>query len=155
MKPPRPESKRHHRPKVLRLEGPCEPMAPTSVFTKRLLASTGVAFGVIAFSLVIGVVGYHELVHSGTWIDCIYSASMILGGMGPVGKDPADDAGKLFASAYAIYSGVMLLTSVGILMSPAIHRIMHHFHVPVDDDGGDDAPEAPKTPKTPKPGKPA
>jgi hypothetical protein len=127
-------------------------MAPASVFTKRLLASTSVAFVVIGVSLVIGVVGYHELVHSGTWIDCVYSASMILGGMGPVGKDPTEDAGKLFASAYAIYSGVTLLTSVGILLSPAIHRIMHHFHVPVDDDGGDDAPEAKQAPK---PGKPA
>jgi hypothetical protein len=136
----------------MRLEGPCDPMAPTSIFTKRLLVSTGVAFSGIAISLAIGVVGYHALVHSGTWIDCIYSASMILGGMGPVGKDPADDVGKLFASAYAIYSGVTLLTSVGILLSPAIHRIMHHFHVAVDEDGDDDAPEAKPAPK---PGKPA
>jgi hypothetical protein len=126
-------------------------MAPTSVFTKRLLVSTSVAFCGIAISLAIGVVGYHELVHSGTWIDCVYSASMILGGMGPVGKDPTDDAGKLFASAYAIYSGVTLLTSVGILLSPAIHRIMHHFHVPVDEDGDDDAPEAKTAPKQGKP----
>ncbi len=153
MRPPRPETRRHHRHKVLRLEGPCEPIAPAGVFTKRLLVSTSVAVGVISISLVIGVVGYHELVHSGTWIDCVYSASMILGGMGPVGKDPTDDLGKLFASAYAIYSGVTLLTSVGILLSPAIHRVMHHFHVPVDDDdGSDDAPEAKRASK---PGKPA
>lgn len=142
MRPPRPEARRHRHPKVLRLEGPCEPMAPAGVFTKRLLVSTGVAVGVITVSLAIGVVGYHELVHSGTWVDSIYSASMILGGMGPVGKDPTNDVGKLFASAYAIYSGVTLLTSVGILLSPAIHRVMHHFHVPVDDDS-DDEPAAP------------
>lgn len=137
MRPPRPESRRQRRHRVLRLEGPCEPMAPPAVFTKRLLASTGVAFVVIAISLAIGVVGYHQLVHSGTWIDCVYSASMILGGMGPVGKDPTDDAGKLFASMYAIYSGVTLLTSVGILLAPAIHRVLHHFHVPVDDEADD------------------
>lgn len=117
-------------------------MAPRGIFTQRLVASTGVAVIVIGFSLAIGVVGYHELVHSGTWIDCLYSASMILGGMGPVGKDPTDDAGKIFASAYAIYSGVTLLTSVGILLSPAIHRVLHHFHVPVDDEAGDDADNA-------------
>jgi len=28
---------------------------------------------------------------------------------------------------------VMLLASVGVLLAPALHRILHHFHLPTDD----------------------
>jgi len=59
---------------------------------------------------------------------------MIMGGMGPVDPQPTTDAGKLFASFYAIYSGVMLLASVGVLLSPGLHRILHRFHLPTDDE---------------------
>ena len=59
---------------------------------------------------------------------------MILGGMGPV--DPITrPAGKWFASAYALYSGVALLTSVGIIFAPAVHRLLHAFHIEGGDDG--------------------
>jgi hypothetical protein len=57
---------------------------------------------------------------------------MILGGMGPV--DPITrSAGKWFASAYALYSGVALLTSVGLIFAPAVHRLLHRFHVETDE----------------------
>jgi hypothetical protein len=56
------------------------------------------------------------------------NASMILGGMGPV--DPiTSTAGKLFASFYALFSGVLLLTSVGILLTPIAHRLLHKLHL--------------------------
>ena len=65
------------------------------------------------------------------------NASMILGGMGPV--DPIrSTAGKLFASVYAIYSGVALLTSVGVLIAPLFHRFIHHFHLEADQASGED-----------------
>jgi hypothetical protein len=53
---------------------------------------------------------------------------MILGGMGPV-TPLQTDGGKIFASFYAIYSGVILLASVGILIAPIFHRFLHHFHL--------------------------
>jgi hypothetical protein len=53
---------------------------------------------------------------------------MILGGMGPV--DPiSSTAGKLFASGYAIYSGVFFLLIAAVLLAPVFHRLMHHFHL--------------------------
>jgi hypothetical protein len=62
------------------------------------------------------------------WIDALLNAAMILGGMGPV--NPLHTAvGKLFASFYALYSGVLLLASVGVLATPIIHRFMHRFHL--------------------------
>jgi hypothetical protein len=104
-----------------------QPLASQREFLRRLARSAAVAGVVILVSLGIGVVGYHSLVGLG-WLDALLNASMILGGMGPV--DPIrSDAGKWFASAYAIFSGIVLLTSVGVLLAPALHRFMHHFHL--------------------------
>ena len=110
-----------------------EPMASPAVFRRRLVTSGGVAAALITVSLAIGIAGYHWLVGIPDWIDCIHSASMIMGGMGPVGMPPSTVAGKLFASFYAIYSGVMLLASVGVLLTPGFHRLIHQFHLSEDD----------------------
>jgi hypothetical protein len=53
---------------------------------------------------------------------------MILGGMGPVAA-LRTDAGKLFASFYALYSGMVFLVAVGIIIAPVFHRLLHHFHL--------------------------
>ena len=58
---------------------------------------------------------------------------MILGGMGPV--DPLQTyAGKIFASVYALYSGIILLASVGVLAAPVFHRLLHRFHLELEGD---------------------
>jgi hypothetical protein len=81
---------------------------------------------VVAVSLAIGVAGYHVFEHL-PWIDSLLNASMILGGMGPV--DPMKSvAGKLFASFYALYSGLVLIGLMGLLLAPVFHRILHSFH---------------------------
>jgi hypothetical protein len=67
----------------------------------------GYAAIVVGASLGIGVAGYHWLAGFG-WVDSLLNASMLLGGMGPVGDLP-NDAAKLFASLFAFYSGVIFL----------------------------------------------
>jgi hypothetical protein len=124
---------RKRRGLLIGLERKHEPLAPLHVFRKRMLHSGGVAAGIIGVSLVIGVVGYRVLGGIESWVDCLYNASMILGGMGPV-AELHSDAGKVFASAYALYSGVVLLASVGVLLAPALHRILHHFHIETEED---------------------
>ena len=53
---------------------------------------------------------------------------MILGGMGPV--DPVrTTAGKLFASFYALYSGLVIIGVAGLLLAPVVHRYLHKFHI--------------------------
>ena len=106
-----------------------EPMATKKVFRRRLIDSGLVMVQLLAASLALGVAGYHWIVGVPDWVDCIQCASMIMGGMGPVEPQPHTPAGKLFASFYAIYSGVMLLASVGVLLAPGLHRILHRFHV--------------------------
>jgi len=114
------------------------PLPPVHVYRKRQLASLGVAGIVLGVSLAAGVAGYHWA-GGLPWLDALVNASMILGGMGPV--DPITrPAGKWFASVYALYSGVALLTSVGIIFGPALHRLLHRFHIEVFDEGeGDEA----------------
>jgi hypothetical protein len=110
-----------------------EPLAPAHVFRRRMIRSGGVAAGIILLSLAIGVIGYRVFGGLESWVDCLYNASMILGGMGPVDV-LRSDAGKVFASAYALYSGVVLLASVGVLLAPVLHRVLHHFHIETDED---------------------
>jgi hypothetical protein len=92
-----------------------------------MLASFSIAVAVIAIALGIGVLGYHHFAGL-PWIDSLLNASMILTGMGPI--DPMrSDAAKLFASLYALFSGVVFLTAVALLLSPIFHRLLHHFHL--------------------------
>ena len=109
-----------------------QPLAPRAVYHRRLAASLAAAAGVIATSLAAGTLGYRYVGGLPSWVDALYNAAMILGGMGPV-DELRTAAGKLFASFYALYSGVALLTSVGVLLAPALHRMLHRFHVEGDD----------------------
>ncbi len=85
----------------------------------------------LLFSLVVGAVGYHITANLG-WVDAFLNASMILTGMGPVDKLETDTA-KIFASFYAVYSGVSFLTFCGVLFAPIYHRFMHRFHLDLGD----------------------
>lgn len=107
------------------------PLPPRRAFVRRLGSGFLLSSGVIGLSLGIGVAGYHLVAGLG-WIDAILNASMILSGMGPV--DPMRTTGaKLFASGYAIFSGVAFLTSVGVMFAPLAHRFLHRFHLEVSE----------------------
>jgi hypothetical protein len=112
---------------LLGLEHKHQPLASPAEFNRRIMHVTGATFAVLAAWLAVGVLGYRVLAHQ-SLVDAIYNASMIMGGMGPVDVLP-DATSKLFASAYAILSGVLLLAAVGVMLSPVLHRILHRFHV--------------------------
>ncbi len=102
-------------------------MAPWPRFAKRLGLSAAVGFAVVFVALMVGVIGYHEIARL-RWIDSVLNASMILTGMGPVDPMTSTPA-KLFASAYALFSGVVFLSAVGIILAPIFHRLLHAFHI--------------------------
>jgi hypothetical protein len=104
-----------------------EPLLPKNLYYKRLFNHFSLGVYLIAASLVIGVFGYHFFEEL-NWIDSILNASMILGGMGPVDQLKTD-AGKLFASFYALFSGVVFLVTVGVIFAPVIHRFLHKLHI--------------------------
>jgi len=76
-------------------------------FVKRLLGSLAMALGLIAFVLILGIVGYHYIAGF-DWVQSLLEASMILGGMGPV-KELPNDGAKIFASVYALFSGLIFI----------------------------------------------
>ena len=71
----------------------------------------------MSVSVGIGAAGYHYFAGL-PWIDALLNAAMILTGMGPVDtlKSPA---AKLFATFYALYSGVAFLSMTAVLLAPS------------------------------------
>ena len=103
-----------------------DPVASRAQFTARMARHLAAALVFVAFSLFIGMAGYHYLERL-SWLDAFVDASMILGGMGPV--HPLDTpGGKLFAGLYALYSGLVFLVTAGVLLAPLLHRALHKFH---------------------------
>ncbi len=104
-----------------------DPLLSRTRFLARLGRSFGVTLLIVAFSLLLGGAGYHYFGQL-PWIDAVLNASMILTGMGPV--DPMRSTGaKLFATFYALYSGIAFLTMMAVLLAPIVHRLMHRFHL--------------------------
>jgi hypothetical protein len=114
-----------------------EKLLPFPRFAVRVLTSLLVALGIVVIALALGTAGYH-FIAALAWIDAILNAAMILTGMGPVATMDTT-AAKLFASAYALFSGVVFLSSVGLVFAPIFHRILHRFHL--DDSPSDDEPD--------------
>jgi len=102
-------------------------LAPFRVFVGRVARHVALGCVVIAVALSIGIAGYHWLAGL-NWIDSLLEASMILGGMGPVNPLKTDGA-KIFASIYALFSGMVLIGVMGIVLTPVVHRVLHKFHV--------------------------
>jgi hypothetical protein len=117
-----------------RYEHHSDALLPRALFVRRLWQHALLTAAVILGSLAIGILGYH-LTEDFPWLDSLLNASMILGGMGPV--DPVrTDAGKWFASAYALYSGLVVLVAASILIAPVAHRILHRMHLQADEETG-------------------
>jgi len=111
----------------MRYEHKTERLAPRPVFYRRLFGNFLLASGVLAVCLIIGVMGYRYFAGA-TWIDSFHNASMILSGMGPV-IEITSRSGKIFSSLYALFSGIVFITNIGIILAPAIHRFFHKLHL--------------------------
>jgi hypothetical protein len=104
------------------------------VFRHGLLRAGAIAGALVAVSLLVGILGYHHFAALG-WVDSFYSASMILGGMGPTEPLPSSPA-KIFAGVYALYSGLVLIASTGVVLSPFMTHVLHAFHAEDDVENG-------------------
>jgi hypothetical protein len=110
----------HHKDRLL----------PRREFVLRLGWSIAAGGGLILFSLSLGMIGYHALAGL-PWIDSFLDAAMILSGMGPV-SPLHSGAAKVFAGCYAIYCGIALIATTGVILAPVIHRSLHKFHLEWD-----------------------
>jgi len=110
-----------------------EPLLGRLKFLTRVLWHVLAAAVTLILSLGVGVLGYHVTEHL-SWIDALLNALMILGGMGPV--DPIRTvAGKLFASFYSLFSGIVFLVVVGVLVASVVHRFLHQMHLVREEPG--------------------
>jgi hypothetical protein len=110
-----------------------KPLLPAREYLRRQLAHFAVSMTLLFGSLLLGILGYHYLGYRG-WVDSLESAAMILGGMGQIGDLPTT-AGKVFASIYALYSGMVFLIAAAVLFAPMFHRFLHRFHLEQESDG--------------------
>ena len=106
-----------------------QPLASKKTFILRISKSLLIAGIVLSICLGIGIVGYMITCEGMSFLDALLNASMILSGMGPVSPENLTNSGKWFASFYALFSGVMFITNIGIILAPAIHRIFHQLHL--------------------------
>lgn len=104
-----------------------QPLASTRTFYQRVIKNLLVASVILLFCLLVGILGYHFLAKA-SWIDAIHNSAMILSGMGPV-IEIDNTSGKLFSSAYALFSGVIFIATIGFILAPAIHRLFHRMHI--------------------------
>ncbi len=109
-----------------------EPLAPTTVYYKRIASNMVRVSGILGVMLLIGTIGYHCATHPFMlWIDAFHNASMILSGMGPIIPENFifTNGGKIFSSLYALFSGIIFVSSIGYILAPGIHRIFHNLHL--------------------------
>jgi hypothetical protein len=102
-------------------------LAPMRVFYQRVLKNILLATLVLFVCLMIGILGYHFTANI-PWLDSLHNASMILSGMGPV-VEIKTIGGKWFSSFYALFSGIVFITNIGIILAPAMHRMFHRLHI--------------------------
>jgi hypothetical protein len=107
-----------------------QPLLSRAKFTKRVIRHFALALLVLAVGLGIGVLGYHFLGKL-NWIDSLLNASMILAGMGPV-DTLHSSAAKIFASCYALFSGLAFIGIASVIIAPFAHRVLHRFNLDIE-----------------------
>ena len=110
-----------------------EPLAPSHVFAGRMLRQILLVVAIVGIALTMGTIGY-LLVSKGTenldLVDSFLEASMLLSGAGPLYTERnSSDTLKLFSSLYALFGTLIVVSSVGILASPIVHRVLHRLHL--------------------------
>ena len=99
---------------------------------RRLARNSGIVAVLIFAAVAVGAAGYHWF-NTLPWLDATLNPAMILTGMGPVDPISTPEA-KVFATAYALFSGVFFLTMVAVLLAPAVHHFLTRFHLDLDEE---------------------
>ena len=114
-------------PSVTGFEQRGQPVVSRRKFIARMLAAIGLWMILTFVGMAIGIAGY-AFFEGMSFVDAFVNAAMILSGMGPMGELKTT-AGKVFAGAYAIFSGLIVIIATGFVLAPIFHRILHRFHV--------------------------
>lgn len=122
-----------------------QPVASPVEFRHRIAKATALAIALVAFSLLLGVAGYRATENM-PWTDALLNAAMLLGGMGPVGELKTH-GGKIFASFFALYAGLVFIAVAGVVLGPLAHRMLHKFHADPEETGAEGENEDRRRPR--------
>lgn len=104
-----------------------QPLIDRKLFISRVAKHALLALGLLTISLAIGILGYRGFERL-SWLDSLLNASMLLGGMGEI-SPLLTVGGKIFASFYSLFSGIVFLVVASVLVAPVAHRILHRMHL--------------------------
>ncbi len=112
-------------------ENKTEPLAPVKEYHRRVWFNFLTAMLFLLACLLLGIVGYKITVPEFTWYDSLLNAAMILSGMGPIIEPNINlsNTAKVFASFYALFSGVAFISTIGLMIAPIAHRFFHRLHL--------------------------
>ncbi len=113
--------------KILLFEHTSKPLLEARLFYRRQIKFMLYAFGFLAICLGIGMAGYH-LIGRLDWVSAYHNATMILSGMGEIDTMPTK-AAKIFSGSYALFSGVVFLSTIAVMFAPVVHRFLHIMHI--------------------------
>lgn len=106
-----------------------EPLATHGVFLGRMGRQALLVAGLVAGTLAVGTTGY-MLISELDFVDSFLESSMLLSGAGPLYTERSSSNGlKMFSSLFALFSTLVVVSSVGILAAPVVHRVIHRLHL--------------------------
>ena len=107
------------------------PLIPFCAFLKRMLSHFGIASLLIVITLIIGTVGHMIFDNSIKWHDAALNSAFIANGIGPY-IVPQGISGKIFFAIYGMFTSLVFMTTLGVVLAPIAHRILHRFHIEND-----------------------
>jgi hypothetical protein len=105
-----------------------QPLLPKRIFYLRVLKNILLALVILFISMSIGVIGFCSIADA-NWVDGFHNSAMLLSGMGPVLQNYPTQGAKLFSSFYALFSGIVFITNIGVILAPVMHRLFHRLHL--------------------------
>ena len=103
------------------------------VLVRRQGRNTMWAIALVAVAIAVGMAGYGWFGGMGA-AQAFANAAMILSGMGPLDR-LTGTAGLLFEGAYALVCGLLFFAVAGLILSPALHRLLRRFHLEDEEAG--------------------
>lgn len=108
-----------------------QPLASRKKYFQRIWSNILFSILILSVCLFIGMAGYKLTIPEFDWYDSLLNASMILSGMGPIidANIHLTNSAKVFASIYALFSGVAFISTIGLIIAPVAHRFFHKLHL--------------------------
>ncbi|ACY84089.1 hypothetical protein ETAE_1246 [Edwardsiella piscicida] len=104
------------------------PLISLRAFIKRMLLHFAGALLLIIITLAIGVAGHLLFDDAIAWHDATLNSAFIANGIGPY-IVPQSLAGKIFFAFYGMFTSLVFMTTLGLILAPLAHRILHQFHL--------------------------